>query len=342
MTGRILAGRLAMRVALDDQSAIGECRRNGKRLAEAYDFDEDSAGRVGIVATELATNVIRHGGGGEMLLQVLDDGLAPQVEMTAIDRGEGMRDVGLCLRDGYSTSGTSGTGLGAVQRFSALFDLFSAAGKGTVVVSRIRRKADATRSAASRLELGAVCQALAGETECGDTWRLADGGASLAVLVADGLGHGALAAAAAQAAAEAFAKHPFAEPDSGLQSLHRSLCGGRGAVAAWAGLHVAKSRVEYAGVGNIGGAIVAKDGSHGMVSHPGTLGVQLSRTRQFSYNWPPDSLVVMHSDGVSARWSLADYPGLFGRHPAVIAGVLYRDAARKRDDATIVLVRHGP
>jgi Stage II sporulation protein E (SpoIIE) len=216
------------------------------------------------------------------------------------------------------------------------------AGRGTVAVSRIGRKGDAPSSRSESLEYGAVCLALEGEAECGDTWRVADGDARLALFVADGLGHGALAATAARAAAESFAERPFDDPAAGMQNLHRSLLGSRGAVAAWAELKVEEARVEYAGIGNICGVIVAKDGTQGMVSFNGTLGVQLSRTRQFSYNWPADSLVVMHSDGLSARWSLADHPGLYGRHAAVIAGVLYRESARKRDDVTVVIVRHGP
>jgi anti-sigma regulatory factor (Ser/Thr protein kinase) len=341
MTPRIIAGCLPTRMQVREQSAIGDCRRNAKRLADSYLFDEESAAKIGIVVTELATNLIRHGGGGEMLLQVLDDGVAPQVEIMAIDSGEGMRDTERCFRDGYSTGGTAGTGLGAVRRLSALFDIFSAADQGTVAVSRIGRKGDAASPRSQSLEYGAVCLALEGEAECGDTWRVADGGARLALFVADGLGHGALAATAARAAGQAFAARPFEAPASGMQNLHSSLLGGRGAVAAWAELQVAEARVEYAGVGNISGVIVAENGTQGMVSYNGTLGVQLSRTRQFSYTWPTDSLVVMHSDGLSARWSLADYPGLYGRHAAVIAGVLYRESARKRDDVTVVIVRHG-
>src|SRR5271170_6919177 len=111
MTGRIIAASSAMRLRVGEQSDVGECRRSAKRLVETYGFGDDAVGRICIVATELATNVVRHGGGGEMLLQVLDDGVTPQIEMLAIDRGQGMQDVERCMRDGYSTSGTPGTGL---------------------------------------------------------------------------------------------------------------------------------------------------------------------------------------------------------------------------------------
>jgi anti-sigma regulatory factor (Ser/Thr protein kinase) len=340
MTARLILGASPARLDVREQSDIGECRRSAKRLAETYGFDEDGIGKVGIVATELATNVVRHGGGGEMLLQVLDDGIAPQVEMLAIDGGLGMRDVEQCMRDGYSTAGTPGTGLGAVARLSTLFDIFSGPGQGTVALSRVGRSRDARPTAT--LEHGAVCLALAGEIECGDIWRIADDGALAALFVADGLGHGALAATAARQAAQGFGNQPFEDPAEALQRLHRQMLGGRGAVAACARLHVTEARVEYAGVGNISGSVVSAERSQGMVSYNGTLGVNLQRTKQFTYNWPVNSLVVMHSDGLSARWDLADHPGLVKQHPGVIAGVLYRESARKRDDVTVVVARRRP
>ena len=340
MTGRIIAA-VQSRVPVAEDSDIGECRRHAKRLIEGYGFDEVSAGRIGIVATELATNIVRHAGPGEMLMQVLDDGIYPDFEMLAIDGGPGMQNVDACMRDGFSTGGTAGQGLGAVARQSGTFDIFSAAGQGTVVLSRIGRDPVPRSAPGARatLEFGAINLAVAGEFECGDTWRIADDGAQASILVADGLGHGPLAASAAAAAAAAFVKQPFEVPSLFMQGLHRSLTGTRGAAAAYAVLYPAQLRLAYAGVGNICGSVVTPERSRGMVSYNGTLGVQLLRTPQFDYEWPVGGWVVMHSDGLSARWSFTTYPGLYQRHSAVIAGVLYRDCSRDRDDVTVVVVR---
>jgi anti-sigma regulatory factor (Ser/Thr protein kinase) len=341
MNDRVIAGELSVRVAISGQSDIGECRRVAKRLGEACKLGENDVGKASIVATELATNVVRHGGGGEMLVQMLDDGVTTQLEMLAIDRGRGMEDVDRCLRDGYSTGGTPGTGLGAVSRLSSTFDIFSVPGSGTVALSRIgsHPAASSPRSGIDRLQFGAICIALAGEIECGDTWRIADHGSVWSVMVADGLGHGPMAATAARAAAQAFMQRPFDDPSSVMQSLHGGLAATRGAVAACARLHTAEARVDYAGIGNIYGSVVGRERSRGMVSHNGTLGLQIPRPKQFAYDWAPGELVVMHSDGLSARWNLSEHPGLYSHHPGIIAGVLYRDLARKRDDATVVVMR---
>jgi hypothetical protein len=75
------------------------------------------------------------------------------------------------------------------------------------------------------------------------------------------------------------------------------------------------------------------------VSINGTLGHQMTRARQYEYSFEADSLLILHSDGLSANWSPDKYPGLFQRHPGVIAGVLFRDFRRIRDDATVAVAR---
>jgi len=342
MTVRFFDGH-QVRVLVSEQSDVGECRRVAKRLAEAAKFDETTAGRACLVATELATNVFRHAGSGELLVQVLDDGETTVLEILAIDCGSGMRDVDECLRDGFSTAGTPGNGLGAVARMSSTFDIFSITGQGSVVLSRISNKPvrpSFKSSSSPGFEFGAICVAISGEVDCGDAWCIGNSGDAVAILVADGLGHGPLAARASSDAVRCFKKNPLEAPAAMMKDLHGALAGGRGAAAACALLRVSASKAIYAGVGNISGHLLSGEHSRGMVSHNGTLGVQLLRSQQFEYDWQPGSRIVMHSDGVSGRWSIGSYPGLHMKHPAIIAGALYRDFVRRRDDATIVVGCH--
>lgn len=181
-----------------------------------------------------------------------------------------------------------------------------------------------------------------GGIECGDTWRIAERGNEISILVADGLGHGPLASAASRAAAAAYADSPFEMPSEAMRRFHTKLSGMRGAAAAVAILNGDTRKAAYAGVGNIAASVASPDRSKGMVSHNGTLGVQLLRSQQFDYELAAGSRVVMHSDGMSARWSLSTYPGLFMRHASVIAAVLYRDHARPRDDVTVVVAGGFP
>lgn len=315
------------RFVIDDASKVGETRRAAQALAN-FEFTAEIAGKVAIVATELANNCIRHAGGGELLLQLVGTGENTVLELLAVDRGPGMHDVELCLRDGYSTGGTPGTGLGAVRRLAHQFDIYSRPGEGTVVLARFGK--------IQAFAFGAINIPMEGEIECGDAWHVEQGAEGTAVLVVDGLGHGAFAAEAARAAVEVFADMPFAAPLEVMTRANAAMSRTRGGAAACALMR--DGRVSYAGVGNISGNLVAAGASQGLVSHNGTLGLGQRRTQQFEYTHAPGAVLVMHSDGISARWDLKGRPDLLARHPAVIAGVIYRDHSRGRDDATVLVV----
>jgi anti-sigma regulatory factor (Ser/Thr protein kinase) len=325
-------------VRVTEASQVGEARRSAARLAELAGLGETDRGRVAIVVTELANNLVRHAaGGGEVLLRVLVAPGGGGVEILSVDRGPGMADVAACLRDGFSTAGTPGNGLGAVRRLSATFDLHSAQPSGTVVLSRVTAAQEPTPPQA--FEWGVVCVPAPGETACGDTWRVASSAGRLSVLLADGLGHGPLASDAAEAGAAAHDADPFAGPAAILESAHQRMHGTRGGAVAVFDVDATSRAGRFAGVGNVAGSIVSGADSRGLFSHNGTAGVQVRKVQQFDYPWPPAGLLVMHSDGLQTRWSFDAYPGLAQRHPAVVAGLLYRDFARGRDDLTITVVR---
>ena len=113
----------------------------------------------------------------------------------------------------------------------------------------------------------------------------------------------------------------------------------RGGVGAVAALDIDSGRLAYAGVGNISGSLHHNGSSKGLVSHNGTLGALIRRFQAFDFQWAPDGILVMHSDGIRSRWSLAEYPGLAQAHPAIIAATLARDFDRGRDDVTVLAAR---
>ena len=102
-----------------ETSQIGEARRQAIRLAQLAGFDEPNRGKAAIIVTELATNLVRHARGGEIHLQTVNGSSPLSMDITAVDRGPGMRDLSKCLADGYSTGGTAGNGLGASSRARA-------------------------------------------------------------------------------------------------------------------------------------------------------------------------------------------------------------------------------
>lgn len=312
-------------------------RRAAVALAAAVGFDEERQGRVALVATEIATNLAKHARGGEALVRSLSAAEGGGIEVLAIDRGPGITDLGRCLYDGFSTTGTAGAGLGAIRRLSDLFDVTSVPGVGTALVARVRGNTPTRPPAA--LEVGAVCLPTAGEEACGDGWALETGPNRTAILVVDGLGHGLLAATAASEAVRVFRQTADRSPDDIVQALHAALRPTRGGAAAVAVIDHAARALRFAGVGNIAGAVVALGRRQGVVSLSGTLGHSVRKVQTFEYAWPPGAALILHSDGLGSQWDLGRYSGLSARHPALAAGVLYRDYRRERDDMTVIVVR---
>jgi anti-sigma regulatory factor (Ser/Thr protein kinase) len=323
-------------VPVTDSSQPAVARMTARDLACSVGFDETDAHRVGIVATELATNLVKHTtGGGEVLVRSLNRDGIPGIELLALDRGRGMTDVQESLRDGHSTTGSSGNGLGAIRRLSEEFDIFSTATSGTAILSRMY--ASRARMRPVSFEVGAVSVAKSADEPCGDCWAIQNEPRAVTALVADGLGHGLFAAEAARAAVAAWV--PARQVAEALSVIHDSLRHTRGAAGAVMRIDGDLRVVRFAGVGNIAATIVSNGHSRQAVSHNGTLGHQARHFREFSYPWDDHALLVMCSDGLTTHWSLDGYDGLARRHPAIVAGVLYRDFSRGRDDVTVLVCR---
>jgi len=324
---------------IQEINQVGQVRRDAQRLCANISADQTFAGRVGLVVTELARNLVIHAGAGQILLRELrNDSGGDGIEILSVDRGPGMRNVGECLRDGYSTAGTPGTGLGAVRRLSDLFDLSTADGRGTVICARLF--ANKTAHPVS-WDFGVVNVAIAGEAVCGDGWAKSENSDTIRLMLADGLGHGHYAHEAAQEAAKVFLEEAQRPTSEILRAMDGALSKTRGAAAAVVEIQPAKSLVTVAGAGNISVRIFDGEGqSRQIASVNGTVGTRLHKIHEFTANWTRNSVLVMHTDGLTAHWDVKPYPGLLQRHPATIAAVIYRDYVRGRDDATVLTVSH--
>lgn len=325
-------------ISISDSTQPGLARRESGALARRQGFGDEQTGVVSLIATEMATNLLKHAKAGCILLRPLSESGHSGVELLAVDQGPGMQDISRCMADGFSTAGSPGTGLGAIQRMSSVFDIYSQAGVGTVLVSQVWTK---QYIPSSKVVLGAICVPIAGEQACGDAWFYLGTNQNERILLVDGLGHGPLAANAANEAVQVFQ----AKPDLGLHELltafHSALRPTRGASLAVCELTPSSQQVKYAGVGNISGVILGQQGTKSMISHNGTIGHEVHKIQEYTYPWDSTAALVFHSDGMLTRWRLDPYPGLLSRHPALVAGVLFRDFRRDHDDFTVVVVKRS-
>jgi anti-sigma regulatory factor (Ser/Thr protein kinase) len=330
-------------VPVTESSQVSEARRQCMMVARDANFSETDAGRVAIVAVELASNVVKHGRGGELLVDIFEDAGGKGIELLAVDKGPGITDLDECLRDGYSSAGTPGTGLGAVVRLSQTHAIFSRPGLGTAVLARLQQSPVSLKNG-STPPWGAVCLPKPGEEAHGDGWAAVGlPGIGCILMVADGLGHGPGAADASAQAARIFMKRTFDGPGAIVEAIHDGLRSTRGAAVAVARIDLLRSVVTFAGLGNIAGVLAVGPMVRRMVSHNGTAGHTAHRIKEFEYPFASreQSVVILHSDGVGSAWTLDRYPGLATLHPALMAAVIYRDFNRGRDDATVLVAKVG-
>jgi anti-sigma regulatory factor (Ser/Thr protein kinase) len=332
-------------IHIGEMSGVVEALQRARTICEAQGFDATLSDKVAIIVTELATNIVKHAGEGDLLIRPSTEAEVSVIECLALDRGPGILDIGSSLHDGKSSEGSPKKGLKAVRSLSSFFDLYSIPGKGTAIFTRIEKELPAPLSCSphplrfSRFGIGVVCLPLVPDDPCGDGWDVIQSGDRTVILVVDGLGHGPEASKVQVEAVRCFRKNPTGEPAEILMNLHAALRSTRGGVLAVAALDEGKGRVTYAGAGNISGRIITGPDTRKMVSLDGTAGYEIKKFQEFSYPWAEGALLIMYSDGLSMHWDMENYPGLRQKHPSLIAGVLFRDHTRGSDDVTVLVIK---
>jgi anti-sigma regulatory factor (Ser/Thr protein kinase) len=326
-----------MQIDISESSQVGDARRRVLAFAEDIGIVADRLGAVALATTEIATNLVKHAGGGYLLIHKVSGLKCEGLRIISVDRGPGIADLPAALRDGHSTAGTMGAGLGSIKRVADFFEVYSVPGNGAVIGIEFWGLPH-SRPPAS-LDFSVVAEPILGETVSGDGWGVSSTSRDITFMLADGLGHGVLASEAAQEAQRILSLASNASLGTIISDAHDALKKTRGAAVALARLETGKGLLTFAGVGNISASIVTPAGTRSMASHNGTVGQHVARIQEFNYPWTPESLLVLHSDGLATRWDLQRYPGLFSKGPSLIAAMLHRDFSRGRDDVTILVAR---
>lgn len=341
-------------IQIRDEAQVGAARRAAHDYASRLGFSETELAEIDIVVQEIGTNAAVYATGSGWLHYTTTLGPQPGLELFYWDTGPGIYDLDRAVRDGVSTSGSLGAGMGAMRRLMDEFDVYStvrqtsrlsmaSARRTTHGTALLVRKwvARANQSVDLRLakRIGVWCRPHPGEQVCGDAYfmRTYDGRTLFAVI--DGLGHGRGAKQAADVAIDSLNQWTGEPLDQVLLTAHDALRATRGAVMGAAIVDYANERFQYAGVGNVAVRVFGAPEPISPISTNGTLGARLGNVRVWTYPWAEGATVVMASDGLSASWEIASYPGLLNRSPQILAGVLMRDYGRDADDATVLVAR---
>ena len=332
----LTAAQSGVRLDVADPGMVLVAQQHARRVARLAGLDNAGADAAALAAAELAGNAQRHGFAGELLLQPSVEVAA--LDVVALDRGPGMADWERSFAVGYSTTdGSLGAGLGAVVRVATAVTGCAEDGRGTVVGARIGASGHAAVA-------GALGSPRRGERVNGDAWSWSVDDDGIFAVLADGLGHGPVAAAASALAVADPADLAGIELPDALLRIHTRLRGSRGAAVTVVRLRPAAdgagSELLVAGVGNVAAAVVSPDGAvkRTLIS-PGTAGLSIRTPLQTTTRVPPDGVVVLHTDGLLSSWDLKGRSRAVAAPPGVLAAVLLRDHERGTDDTGVVVLR---
>jgi serine/threonine-protein kinase RsbT len=127
---------LALKTEIISVAASGDIvavRHAVRRQAVKINLSLVDQTKIVTAASELARNMLLYGGGGEVTLEVLQDGVRHGLRVHFVDTGPGIPDIDSAMRDGFTTGSGMGLGLGGAKRLVNEFDIESALGKGTRV-----------------------------------------------------------------------------------------------------------------------------------------------------------------------------------------------------------------
>ncbi|MDQ0964046.1 anti-sigma regulatory factor (Ser/Thr protein kinase) [Streptomyces sp. B4I13] len=348
-------------VPVHDSTRVRDARVAAEDAAALAGLDGPRTADAALVATELATNLLKHARGGQLLVEAVaapgGRSEALLVQIVAVDHGPGMSDVPAALGDGFSTAGSLGAGLGTCRRLSDDFDLHSVPGRGTVALARIGHAAVSTDRhgpadassphSPATVRAGGVNIPFRGGDCSGDAWTCVRDGDLLTLMMADGLGHGPEAARASAAAVAEVRRSAHLPPAELLRRLDGALRGTRGAAIGVARLDLRAGRLRFAGIGNIGARLREGDSWRHLVSRPGIVGVHRPTTLpETEADWAADRLLVLHSDGLPSHWTPPADHRLLSADPALTAAVTVRDAGSSarpvRDDTAVAVLSPSP
>jgi anti-sigma regulatory factor (Ser/Thr protein kinase)/serine/threonine protein phosphatase PrpC len=360
-----------LRLRINSDSDVTRALIAASRFADEIGFSRTDCQGISTAVSELARNILKYASDGEILIERVGNDPRPGVQITARDRGPGIKDIEAAMSDHFSSSGTLGLGLPGVKRLMDEFEIDSSPGTGTRVIVRKWREArsqpvrsvllDAARRARvqrrdAQTSSGAVSASKSapaestvdcayfirpcrGERVSGDMVVAEQRDDLVFLAVIDALGHGPSAHTIADRAAQNLRRSWKADLAQTMRELHECLRGTDGAAAGLCILDVERHAATYVGVGNTVIRTLG-DGGKKAYSTPGTLGHQIRTPREQRLTIDRDEVLVLYSDGVKEQFQLTDYPQLRCHDARTIARTIVTRFGKDHDDASCAVLRY--
>lgn len=314
-------------------------RSGCERLARDIGMEKVQAADVATAVSELATNLLKHGAtGGKIIVREINREGNRGLEVISSDLGPGIADIDQAMVDGYSTAGSLGIGLSAVNRLMDEFEIRSDVGEGTMITTRKWLKPVSCLSL-PKMDLSVFSRPLPGQRHNGDACFIKRYEDKVVFAVIDGLGHGRDACEASQAAVDCLNncyRRPFTEI---FRLCHERLKKTRGAAMSLCRINIKDRIMTHAGIGNVDTRVYSSETAPRPFCINGTLGVAMRTVKVDEYPLPEHCVIIMFSDGISGRFSPDSLRGFLNLKPQSLARQIMDNHARDNDDATIIVGR---
>jgi len=320
-------------VLIDDQASISLVRQSIRRLGSEAGIAADRYEALSAAASELGHNQLAHGRRGSMAVSAISREGVAGLEVVAFDEGPGIKDPTAALRGELRRTGSLGVGLSAAYRLCDEMDFDVRVGEGTHVAAR------KFATPLPRSEVAVFGRPIEGENESGDDAAFVRSRHALLVALADGLGHGSEAREASARAMATVRANAKGDPAALLGSCDQALRGTRGAVMAIVRFDRSAHTVTHAGAGNINTHLYRPRATRRFGSVSCVLGARGPSPRLMAETEPLEqrALLVMFSDGISARTDLSEDLELLRQPPLVIAHQVVVRHGRNTDDALVLV-----
>ena len=323
-----------------DRSYFSLVKKDIHHLGILQGFTDERAGQLDIIVAELCSNLIKHAGQGHLLVKPIQGPGNNGVEVICIDNGPGIADIKRMMLDGTSTKHTLGHGLGAIQRLSDKFDIYSQKEWGTVILSRIYQTPLAHYIPKFTIDVKGLLVPKKGEELCGDGFYYKHTKKQFKLFVGDGLGHGPYAAKAVNEAINSFKYCHEENPVDIIKYIHTTVKKTRGLVGTVVTFDFETKEWSICGVGNIFTKLSNFSESKNYMSYNGILGHNIPGSiKEQRTPYEPGQYLIMCSDGIKTKWELSNYTGIYKNDLSVLAAALYKDQTRNTDDASVIVAK---
>jgi anti-sigma regulatory factor (Ser/Thr protein kinase) len=325
---------------IDDKSFVAFVKREIHRDALQASFSASRIGVVDIAVAELTSNIIKHASHGELLYRFSKEFDKMVLEIICIDNGPGIKDVSHAMKDGISTTKTLGQGLGALERLSDLFEVYSIAKWGTVCYCKIYAIPNKQSVKGPEIKFSALNVSKPGQRVSGDGCQIVFKPNYTKIFFGDGLGHGHEAHDAVQLAITNFKHCSENDPAEILKLIHVLVKKSRGLVGTVVIADHLLKKWRICGVGNITTRLFDGMAAKNYISYNGIIGANIpSHLKNHETDLGKHQCLVMTSDGIRSRWEISQFPSILRYAPLMLAAVIYKETARKTDDMSILIAR---